>query len=110
MTTIQVIYARKPCNWHEIESGTRADCGETYLTSIVETKELTAAEYDAFIMRPLARREWLSGKGGWRGETRLAIAVVAPDRETLYVDPSGSDYGRYVGRAASTQPAPLSCP
>jgi len=46
----------------------------------------------------LARREWLAGKGGWRGEIRLAIAVVAPDRETLYVDPSGSDYGRYVGR------------
>jgi hypothetical protein len=60
---------------------------------------MTAAEYDAFIAKPLASREWLAGKGGWKNNNvRYAVAVTAPERETIYVDPSGSDYGRYVGR------------
>ncbi len=97
--TVHVIYARKPCDWHEIESGSRRDSGTAYPTEIAETKELTVAEYDAFIAKPLARREWLAGKGGWKNNNvRYAIAVTAPERETLFVDPSGSDYGRYVGR------------
>ena len=97
--TIHVIYARKPCDWHEIESGSRRDCGTAYPTEIVETKEMTAAEYDTFVAKPLASREWLAGKGGWKNNNvRYAIAVTAPERETLFVDPSGSDYGRYVGR------------
>lgn len=96
---IHVVYARKPCDWHEIESATRRTCGTAYPTEVVETKEMTAAEYDSFIAKPLVSREWLSGKGGWKNSNvRRAIAVTAPDRETLYIDPSGSDYGRYVGR------------
>lgn len=96
---VHVIYARKPCDWHEIESGSRRDCGTAYPTEVAETMEMTAAEYDAFVAKPLASREWLAGKGGWKNNNvRRAIAVTAPERETLYVDPSGSDYGRYVGR------------
>ena len=53
---------------------------------------------NAFIARPLAKREWLAGKGGYQGNIKQAIALVCPGRETLYIDPSGSDYGRYVGR------------
>lgn len=96
---IHVIYARKPFDWHEIESGSRRDCGTAYPTEIAETREMTVEEYDAFIAKPLVRREWLAGKGGWKNSNvRCAIAITAPERETLYVDPSGSDYGRYVGR------------
>ena len=43
-------------------------------------------------------RDWLSGKGGYVGEARLCVEVHAPGRPYLYVDPSGSDYARYVGR------------
>jgi hypothetical protein len=68
-------------------------------TQISEVREMTEAEYNAFIARPLAKREWLAGKGGYQGNIKQAIALVCPGRETLYVDPSGSDYGRYVGRA-----------
>lgn len=97
--TVRVIYARKPENWHEIESGSRYGNSTAYNTEIIETREMTAAEYDAFIAKPLASREWLAGKGGWKNnDTRHAIAITAPERETLYIDPSGSDYGRYVGR------------
>ncbi len=96
---IHVVYARKPVDWHEIESGSRPDCGEAIPTQISETREMTEAEYNAFIARPLAKREWLAGKGGYQGNIKQAIALVCQGRETLYVDPSGSDYGRYVGRA-----------
>lgn len=97
--TIHVIYARKPCNWHEIESASRLGNGTAYPTEVIETKEMTVPEYNAFIAAPLTSREWLAGKGGRKkNNVRLAVAVTAPERETLYVDPSGSDYGRYVGR------------
>jgi hypothetical protein len=86
-------------DWHEIESGSHPDCGEAIPTQVSETREMTEAEYNAFIARPLAKREWLAGKGGYQGNIKQAIALVCPGRETLYVDPSGSDYGRYVGRA-----------
>lgn len=99
--TILVRYSRKPESLYEIESTIRYTHSIAYRTKIIETKEMTTAEYDAFVARPLARRDWLAGKGGWRGETRLAIAVTAPERRTLYVDPSGSDYGRYIGMCLS---------
>ncbi len=97
---IKVVYARKPADWQELETCSRPDSGTAYPTQIIETREMTEAEYEAFIARPLAKREWLAGKGGWKNnDVRLAIALVCPGRETLYVDPSGSNYGRYVGRA-----------
>jgi hypothetical protein len=38
------------------------------------------------------------GRGGWdKNGVRRAIALKCPGRITLYVDPSGYDYGRYVG-------------
>ena len=96
---LYVIYARKPESLHEIESCSRYGSGTAYQTDIIETREMTAEEYDAFVERPLKSRDWLAGKGGWKNnDTRHAIAITAPERETLYVDPSGSDYGRYVGR------------
>ena len=98
-TALYVIYARKPADWSEIVSGSRYGNGTAYKTEIIETKEMTAEEYDAFIDLPLKSREWMAGKGGWKNNNTVqAIAVTAPERETLYVDPSGSDYGRYVGR------------
>lgn len=96
---IQVIYARKPFDKHEVISGSRPDSGDSYPTRVIETKEMTEVEYDAFLAAPMSRREWMGGKGGWTGDIRKAIAIVAPNRETLYVDPSGYDYARYVGRA-----------
>jgi hypothetical protein len=40
----------------------------------------------------------LNGRGGWdKNGVRRAIALKCPGRITLYVDPSGYDYGRYVG-------------
>lgn len=95
---IMVRYTRKPESLYEIESVIRYDEGTAYKTQVIETKEMTQVQYDEFVFRPLASRPWLAGKGGWMSnEVRLAIAVTAPGRRILYVDPEGSDYGRYIG-------------
>jgi len=61
-------------------------------------KELTDAEYDDFTSALLADRDWLAGRGGYlEGSGRSVVEVTAPNRTTLYVDPSGGSYGRYVG-------------
>ncbi len=62
-------------------------------------KELTAAEYDAFANTLLEDRDWLTGRGGHANGHRQVVEVSAPGRTTLYVDPSGGSYGRYVGVA-----------
>ena len=62
-------------------------------------KELTEAEYDAFANALLEDRDWLAGLGGHANGRRRVVAVSAPGRTTVFVDPSGSRYGRYVGIA-----------
>ena len=62
-------------------------------------KELTAIEYDVFANTLLDDRDWLAGHGGHRNGKRSVVEVSAPGRTTLYVDPSGGSYGRYVGVA-----------
>jgi hypothetical protein len=67
---------------------------------ISETRELTTAEYDVFANTLLQDRDWLAGNGGYPDQTtRHVVEVKAENRKTLYVDPSGSAYGRYVGIA-----------
>jgi len=63
-------------------------------------KELTETEYDEFASTMLEDRDWLAGRGGHLNHhTRRVIEVTAPHRTTLFVDPSGYRYGRYVGVA-----------
>lgn len=92
-----VRFARKPFRFDEVVAAARDTNDPGDRVSIAETKELSAEEYDDFIAAPLHDRAWLVGKGGYFNKKRLVIAVTAPDRQTLYVDPSGSSYGRYVG-------------
>jgi hypothetical protein len=71
---------------------------DTRLNVVTEELALSAIEYDSFLSSPLGRRSWLKGRGGWdKNGVRRAIALKCPGRITLYVDPSGYDYGRYVG-------------
>jgi hypothetical protein len=79
-------------------SGTRPGAGVPRPTIVTEELALSAIEYDSFLSSPLGRRSWLKGRGGWdKNGVRRAIALKCPGRITLYVDPSGYDYGRYVG-------------
>lgn len=79
--------------------------GGTCEVKVVETKEMTTAEYDDFAADFMMAYPWLGGKGGStlkrKGgsieEIHHCIAVTAPDRETLYINPHGHSYARYVG-------------
>lgn len=86
-------FARKPADLGEVRS---KEYAEVYVT---ETKHLTPAEFDEFASSLPVSRDWLRGKGGGMFDCYLCIEVTAPGRPTLYVNPEGSDYARYVARA-----------
>ncbi|CAJ0781019.1 hypothetical protein LMG18090_01266 [Ralstonia mannitolilytica] len=86
-------FARKPADLSEVR-------GKEYATVYVtETKRLTPSEFDAFACSLLMSRDWLHGKGGGVRGGYLCIEVTAPGCPTLYVNPEGGDYARYVARA-----------
>jgi hypothetical protein len=100
--TIPVRFARKPIRLDDVQAAARDPHAQIYDVEVVATHDLGAAEYDAFTRSFLADRWWLSRQGGWTDcHTRRVVAVSAPDRPTLYVDPGGSSYARYVGVAIS---------
>ena len=86
-------FARKPADLSQVRG---QEYVEVYVT---ETKELTATEFDNFASSLLVSRDRLRGKGGGRLGSYFCIEVTAPGRPTLYVNPEGSDYARYVARA-----------
>ena len=90
--SIRLPFGRKPNDITDI-----AACGDKTVY-VTETREMTSEEFDAFAMHLYKSHDWLKGKGGNWGEGRLCVEVHAPGRPFLYVDPSGSDYGRYVAR------------
>lgn len=96
---IRVRFARKPCSLDDVLHNGDPDPTAS-LVVVEKLVALTTAEYDEFADNLLIDRPWLKGLGGWQGrELRNAVMVTAPERTTLYVDPSGSAYGRYVGIA-----------
>ena len=93
--SVPLPFARKPARFDEVSRVSLDD--ENVPVYILETKEMTEAEFDAFAGNLLASREWLDGKGGCvHGDGYLCVEVVAPGRPRLYVNPEGSDYARYV--------------
>ena len=89
---VRLPFARKPADLADICAS-----GED-IVYVTETRVMTPAEFDAFTRNLLASRDWLAGKGGYAGAGRLCVEIHAPGRPYLYVDPSGSNYGRYVAR------------
>ena len=90
--SVRLPFARKPADLSEVG-------GEgNYKVFVTETREMTPTEFDGFASQLLKSRDWLSGKGGYLADGRLCVEVRATGRPTLYVDPSGGDYGRYVAR------------
>ena len=97
-TTIRARFTRKPCSIDEVHHNSDPSAPPEVIT-IEFRKELAATEYDAFANTLLEDRDWLAGRGGHADGHRRVVEVSAPGRTTLYVDPSGSSYGRYVGVA-----------
>ena len=97
-TTIRARFTRKPCSLDEVLHNTDPSAPPESIT-IEFRKELTIGEYDAFASTLLDNRDWLAGHGGHSNGKRSVVEVSASGRTTLYVAPSGSSYGRYVGVA-----------
>ena len=91
-------FTRKPCSIDEVLHNSDPSAPPEPV-EIELRKDLTEAEYDAFANTLLEDRDWLAGHGGHRDGRRRVVAVSAPGRRTLFVDPSGGSYGRYVGIA-----------
>ena len=95
--SVSLPFTRKPMRLDEVSQLRQED--ERVPVFILETKELSTAEYDAFAGSLLESSDWLSGKGGCvLGDGYLCVEVVARGRPPLYVNPEGSDYARYVAR------------
>lgn len=92
--SVRLPFARKPANLQDMSAS-----GD-YVVYVTETRDMTPEAFDGFAATLLRSRDWLSGKGGYVGQGRLCVEVHAPGRPMLYVDPSGSDYARYVARLA----------
>ena len=105
-TTIRARFTRKPCSLDEVLHNSDPGTSPEPIT-IELRKELTVAEYDIFANTLLQDRDWLTGRGGHANGQRQVVEVSAPGRTTLYVDPSGGSYGRYVGVAIDA-PTPSS--
>jgi hypothetical protein len=97
-TTIRARFTRKACTLDEVLHNSDPSAPPESIT-IEFRKELTSAEYDVFADTLLEDRDWLAGRGGHADGHRRVVEVSAPGRTTLYVDPSGGNYGRYVGVA-----------
>lgn len=89
---LRLPFARKPADLSEVGGS------GTYRVFVTETRVMSAIEFDAFAEQLLLSREWLDGKGGYFEDGRLCVEISAPGRPILLVDPSGSDYARYVAR------------
>lgn len=95
---------------------------------VTDRAKLTAEQYDVFVQNLLENVPWLAGKGGcgstadlpeetddldffkltpdqqaaWKaGVYSLFVEVSAPGRETVYIDPQGFEYARYLGFAVN---------
>lgn len=105
MKTVKTYMVRKPSDIEEVLSVSTTivkDCPfrvEEVLIS--ETINLSREEYKKVCERPLADYEFLTGKGGYDKvddkEYRKVVELTCDGHLTLYTDPEGSSYCRYLG-------------
>jgi hypothetical protein len=105
----------------------RAGDYETNWARVERTYKMDAPTWNRFVQNLLEDQDWLAGKGGccswtlpdadyfdlksdaeraeWkRGVFIVVIAVCAPSGQTIYIDPQGYNYARYVGFALTGIP------
>ena len=98
METVKVYMVRKPSDFEEVRLLCKKYAHEAEEVLIEETIYLPLVWYEALCQRPLDNYIFLSGKGGYDDfGHRKVVAIKSQDKPTLYVDPSGSSYCRYMG-------------
>ena len=98
---VTVRFARKPSSLQEMKAEIDSPHCEIATCEIAETVELATEEYDNFTRLIYKNWHWLEGKGGDLNGVRQVIAITAPERETLYANPEGYSYARYIGTATN---------
>lgn len=98
MKTVKIYMVRKPSDIDEVMELCRRYNAQAKEVTVVETVNLPPVWYGAVCRAPLDDYIFLSGKGGYDDENhRQVVALQCPGKPTLYVDPSGSSYCRYMG-------------
>ena len=99
MKTVNTYMVRKPSDLDEVKSTTRANSDRLETVAVVEIINLPPAKHKKLCKNPLADYDFLKGKGGYSDEHdyRQVVEITADGQPTLYADPSGSSYCRYLG-------------
>ena len=98
MNIVKVYMVRKPSDFEELKNSCKKYALEVEEVLIEETINLPLVWYNALCQHPLDNYIFLSGKGGYDDVGhRKVVAIKCQDKPTLYVDPSGSSYCRYMG-------------
>ena len=99
MKTVKTYMVRKPSDLDEVKTITRANSDRLETVAVAETINLTPVEYRRVCRNPLNDYDFLKGKGGYCDEHsyRQVVEITADGQPTLYADPSGSSYCRYLG-------------
>ena len=98
MNTVKVYLVRQSSDFEEVKTLCKKYPHEAEEVLIAETVNLPPTWYEALCQRPLDSYIFLSGKGGYDdfGHRKVG-AIKCSGKPTLYVDPSGSSYYRYMG-------------
>jgi hypothetical protein len=99
---------------------------------VTETRTMNVAEWNEFVTNLMTDRDWLASKGGagnWSSEYDgmtdiqicnlepeerkrymrtvflYVVAVIAPTGQTIYIDPEGYNYARYIAFPATERTA-----
>lgn len=98
MKTVKTYLVRKPSDLEEVMELTKRYGNEATEVKVAETIRLDEEAYKAVCENPMADYGFLTGKGGYDDDgMRQVIALTCKGHKTLYADPSGSDYCRYLG-------------
>ena len=98
MKTVKTYMVRKPSDIEEVRNLTQQYAHQAEEVVIAETVHLSPAWYQAVCQHPLDNYIFLSGKGGYNEDNqRQVVALECDGQPTLYTDPSGSSYCRYLG-------------
>lgn len=98
MKTVKTYKVRKPSDIEEVRNLTQQYAYQVEEVVIVETVHLSPVWCQAVCQGPLDNYIFLSGKGGYNEDNqRQVVALKCDGQPTLYADPSGSSYCRYLG-------------
>ena len=98
MKTAKVYMVRKHSDFEEVKTLCKKYAHEAEEVLIEETVSLPQVWDEALCQRPLDNYIFLFSKGGYDDfGRRKVVAIKCLGKPTLYVEPSGSSYCRYMG-------------